>query len=136
MSKVLPLIGSILWVLVVVLRTVGASGEAEGLENLLRTLNLPTTMSPAEILMAAPVAWGIFLWARKQYRRWRGVPEPLHPPVLQTEADMEAFIRRYQALMAKGMPWEEARERALRGVLITHPFPAPVPAQPDARKEG
>src|SRR5688572_25645352 len=109
MSKILPLIGSILWVLVVILRATGAATEAEGLENVLRSLNIPTTVSPVEIAMAAPVAWGIYLWVRKQWRAMQGHPAPLHPPVLKTEADLDAFIRRYQQLRAQGVPFAAAR---------------------------
>lgn len=136
MSKILPLIGSILWVLVVLLRATGAATEADGLEQALTALKIPTTVSPVEIVMTAPVAWGIYLWARKQWRAWRGQPQPLHPPVLKTEADLDAFIRRYQQLRAKGVPFARARREALQGVLVTQPVPRRPRLSDDAGTEG
>lgn len=120
LRKLLPVLGSIGLLIVAMLRLAGMMTEADQLDATLKALGIPAAIGPVEMAMMAPLVWGVAQWIRKRWRASRGLPPTQLPdPVLRSETDMAAFIRRYEILLGQGVHWDEARRRALLAILAT-----------------
>jgi hypothetical protein len=119
-NKLIPILGSLAWVAMVLMRLAGASGEAAALEGWLNSANIPTAVSPVEIAATLPVMWGIGVWIRKRWRAWRHrLPLATPSPLMETQAEWESLIHRYQYMVAAGEPWDIARAAAASAVILS-----------------
>ena len=75
----------------------------------------PGTADAASIVLVAGARW-LRNWAQHRAPA-TSVDDLSSRPVLQSQEEMDAFIGAYQRLVMAGVPWEDARKRALHGVL-------------------
>jgi hypothetical protein len=77
---------------------------------------MPSTTAETAIVALASAARFLNNWSKHRLPP-TSVDEVTTKPVLSTEAEMDSFAEAYVNLRRVKVPWEDARTRALEGVL-------------------